>query len=140
MADTREKTKDTFGTASWKPERPGDQGKGGTQAATDKTKEATSGVAGAVKEKVEDMAAGASQLAGKVKDSAEEWASSVGGAAVQAKDKAQEVAAAAAEKVGEVGQDVTDLIRRYPLPALLVGIGVGFLLAHLLRGTPSATT
>jgi ElaB/YqjD/DUF883 family membrane-anchored ribosome-binding protein len=139
MADTREKIKDTSGTAPWKSERPGDQG-GGTQGPSNRTKEATSGVAGDVKEKVEDMAAGASQLAGKVKDTAEEWASSVGGAAVQAKDKAQELAAAAAEKVGEVGQDVTDLIRRYPLPALLVGIGVGFLLAHLLRGTPSATT
>jgi hypothetical protein len=140
MADIREKTKDTSGTAPGKPERPADQGKGGTQVATDKTKEATSGVSGAVKEKAEDMAAGASQLAGKVKDTAEEWASSVGGAAVQAKEKAQEVAGAAADKVGEVGQDVTDLIRRYPLPALLVGIGMGFLLAHLLRGTPSATT
>lgn len=139
MADTREKLKDTSGTAPWKPDRPGDPGKGSTQVASDRTKEVTSGVAGAVKEKVEDMAAGASQLAGKVKDTAEEWASSVGGAAVQAKDKAQEVAGAAAEKVGEVGQDVTDLIRRYPLPALLVGVGVGFLLANLLRRTPSAT-
>jgi hypothetical protein len=140
MADTREKTKDTSGTVPGKPERPADQGKGGTQVASDKTKEPTSGVAGAVKEKVEDMAAGASQLAAKVKDTAEEWASSVGGATVQAKEKAKEVAGAAAEKVGEMGQDVTDLIRRYPLPALLVGVGVGFLLARLLPGTPSPTT
>jgi hypothetical protein len=50
------------------------------------------------------------------------------------------LAGAAAEKVGEVGQDVTELIRRYPVPALLVGVGVGFLLAHLLRATPSATS
>jgi hypothetical protein len=71
------------------------------------------------------------------KDKPQEATSGVVGAVG---DKVQEVAAAAAEKVGEVGQDVTDLIRRYPLPALLVGIGVGFLLAHLLRGTPSATT
>jgi hypothetical protein len=139
MADTREKIKDTSGTAPWKPERPGDQGKGGTQVATDNTKEATSGVAGAIKEKVEVMAAGATQLGAKVKDSAEDWASSVGGAAVQAKEKAKEVAGAAAENVGEMGQDLTDLIRRYPLPALLVGVGAGFLLAHLLRKTPSAT-
>ena len=139
MAETSEKTRYTAGTASEASKKPGVPGNGKT-ASKDKPQEATSGVAGAVKEKVEDMAAGASQLAGKVKDTAEEWASSVGGAAVQAKDKAQEVAGAAAEKVGEVGQDVTDLIRRYPLPALLVGVGVGFLLAHLLRGTPSATT
>jgi hypothetical protein len=139
MADTREKIKDTSGTAPRKPDTPGDQGKGGTQVASERTKEATSGVAGAVKEKGEDLAAGASQLAGKLKDTAEECASSVGGLAVQAKDKAQEVAGAAADKVGTVGQEITDLIRRYPLPALLVGVGVGFLLANLLRRTSSAT-
>ena len=139
MAETREKIKDTPGTGSGMAESAGDQGKARTQASKAKPPETTSGVAGAVKEKVEDMVAGAAQLAGKVKETAEEWASSVGGAAVQAKDKAQEVAGAAAEKVGEVGQDVTELIRRYPVPALLVGVGVGFLLAHLLRGTPSAT-
>jgi predicted phage tail protein len=140
MAETREKIKDTPGTASGMAEKAGDQGKASTQASKAKPSEATSGVVGAVKEKVEDMAAGASQLAGKVKDTAEEWASSVAGAAVQAKDKAQEVAGAAAEKVGEMGQDVTDLIRRYPIPALLIGVGAGFVLAHLLRGTRSATT
>ena len=139
MADTREKTKDTAGTPPGMADRPGDHGKGGGQVASDRTKEATSSVVGAVKEKVQDMAEGASQLAGKVKDTTEEWASSVGGAAVQAKDKAQEVAGAAAEKVGEVGEELTDLIRRYPLPALLVGVGVGFLLSHLLARSPSTT-
>jgi len=69
----------------------------------DKTKEATSGVVGAVK------------------DTAEQLASSVGSVAVQAKEKVQDVVGATAEKVGEAGQEVTALIRRYPLPALLVG-------------------
>jgi hypothetical protein len=86
------------------------------------------------------MATSASQVAGKVKDTAEEWASSVGSAAVQAKDKSQEVVGAAAENVGEVGQEVTALIRRYPLPALLVGAGVGFLLAKMLQRPSSAAT
>jgi predicted phage tail protein len=140
MAETREKTKDTPGTASGMSEKAGDQGKASTQASKAKPLEATPGVVGAVKEKVEDMAAGASHIVGKVKDTAEEWASSVGGAAVQAKDKAQEVAGAAAEKVGEMGQGVTDLLRRYPIPALLISVGVGFILAQLLRGMRSATT
>lgn len=32
-----------------------------------------------------------------------------------------------------VGEDITNLIRRNPVPALLLGVGVGFLLAQMLR-------
>jgi len=32
-----------------------------------------------------------------------------------------------------VGEDLTNLIRRNPIPALLIGIGVGFLLARATR-------
>src|SRR5438046_196463 len=32
-----------------------------------------------------------------------------------------------------MGEDVTNLIRSNPIPALLVGIGVGFLLAKMIR-------
>jgi hypothetical protein len=122
MAETREKTKDTPGTASGMAEKVGDQGKESSPASKDKPQEAPSSVVGAVKEKMHDMAA------------------SVGSSAVQAKDKAQEVVSAAAEKVGKVGQEVTALIRRYPLPALLMGVGVGFLLAKLLQGPSPAKT
>jgi ElaB/YqjD/DUF883 family membrane-anchored ribosome-binding protein len=85
----------------------------------------------AVKEQVQTAAAGASGLAGMAKDTAQEWASSVGSAAVQAKDKARHVASAATDKVGEVGEDLTALIRRHPLEALLAGIGVGFAVGFL---------
>jgi hypothetical protein len=34
-----------------------------------------------------------------------------------------------------VGEDVTNLIRKNPIPALLVGVGVGFLLARMLKGS-----
>jgi hypothetical protein len=32
-----------------------------------------------------------------------------------------------------IGEDVTNLIRRNPVPALLLGIGVGFLLSRMVR-------
>jgi ElaB/YqjD/DUF883 family membrane-anchored ribosome-binding protein len=32
-----------------------------------------------------------------------------------------------------MAEDVTELIRRNPIPAVLVGVGIGFLLAKLLR-------
>lgn len=95
------------------------------------------GIVDAVKERVQAVAAGASDLAGMAKDTAQEWASSVGGAAVQAKDATRQAASAAAEKVSEVGQDLTELIRRHPLQSLLAGLGVGFavgfLVAHVVR-------
>src|ERR1700687_6183783 len=133
MADTREKTKDVAGKGPGMAEKAGDQGREGMHVVSDKTKEATSGVVGALEDKVQDMARSASQLAGKAKDAVEEWASSAGDAAVVAKDKAQEVAGAAAEKAGDLGHEVTALIRRYPLAALLVGIGAGFMLGQMMR-------
>jgi hypothetical protein len=32
-----------------------------------------------------------------------------------------------------IASDVTDLVRRYPIPALLIGLGVGYLIARSLR-------
>ena len=61
----------------------------------------------------------------------------VGEAAGQVKDKVQEWATTAADKTGgaagDVGRGLTDLIRRHPLPALLVGFGLGLLLARTMR-------
>jgi hypothetical protein len=37
------------------------------------------------------------------------------------------------EGLSGIAGDVTDLIKRNPIPALLVGIGIGFLLAQALR-------
>jgi gas vesicle protein len=138
MAEMSKKTRYLAGTASEALKKPGVQET--ADRSKSKAEEGTSGVVGAAKEKIQEMATSASQVDGNVKDTAEEWASSVGSAAVQAKDKAQEVVGAAAEKVGEVGEEVTALIRRYPLPALLMGVGMGFLLAKILQGPSSAAT
>jgi hypothetical protein len=37
------------------------------------------------------------------------------------------------EGLSGIADDVTDLIKRNPIPALLVGVGIGFLLAQALR-------
>ena len=37
------------------------------------------------------------------------------------------------QKVEHVMENVTDLIRRYPVPSLLIGLGVGYLLARSMR-------
>lgn len=105
----------------------------------------------AVKGAVQEAAAGASKLASQGRDTAQEWAGAVADAAGHAKDSAQqwagaaadavdqakgkaaELAATAADRVEDFGQDVTRLIRRYPLQAVLLGVGVGFLLARVTR-------
>jgi ElaB/YqjD/DUF883 family membrane-anchored ribosome-binding protein len=138
MLDTKDNIKGKFGDAA-------DKAMAGPQEVWDKTRAtgkapegaAAGGLVEAVKEKVQDVATGASELAGKAKDTAQEWASSVGSAAVQARDKAVELTSAAVSKAEDLGLEVTKLIRRYPLQALLVGFGVGFgagiLAAQLLR-------
>jgi len=35
--------------------------------------------------------------------------------------------------IQNVGQELTNLIRRNPIPALLVGCGIGFLLSRVIR-------
>jgi hypothetical protein len=137
MLELKEKSDDTIRKGKGITDRGADQAREATQAAGDRAKEATSGVIGAVKEKVHDVAAGASELVGKATDKAQEWASSVGDAAVHANDKAQQVASATVEKAGDLGKDVTALIRRYPIPALLVGVGTGFLLSQVLHPSSS---
>jgi ElaB/YqjD/DUF883 family membrane-anchored ribosome-binding protein len=115
-------------------------------------------VVGTVKDKVHDVAAGASELVGKATDKAQQWASSVGDAAVYAKDKAQDwacsvgdaavyakdmaqqTASATVERAGDLGKDVTALIRRHPIPALLVGIGAGFLIGQMCHYSSSRKT
>ena len=89
------------------------------------------GAVDAVKEKAHDVATGASDLLDKGKDTAREWASSVSDAAVYASDKTRDAASATVEKMGDVGQELTAFIRRYPLQSLLVGLGIGFLAAQM---------
>jgi ElaB/YqjD/DUF883 family membrane-anchored ribosome-binding protein len=158
MLETKERIDDTARTAQGLADRGGAKAHAATQAACDTAKEATSGVVGAVKDKVHDVAAGASELVGKVTDKAQEWASSVGDAAVYAKDKAQDwacsvgdaaghakdraqqMASATVEKAGDLGKEVTALIRRHPIPALLVGIGAGFLIGQACHYSSSKKT
>jgi ElaB/YqjD/DUF883 family membrane-anchored ribosome-binding protein len=155
MSETKERIEDTTRMAQGLADRGGEKAQVATQAAIDRTKDATSGVVGAVKDKVHDVAAGASDLVGKASDKAQQWASSVGDVAVYAKDKAQDwassvgdaavyaknktqqMASATAEKAGDLGKDVTALIRRHPIPALLVGLGAGFLIGQVCHYSSS---
>ena len=110
------------------------------KAVSDKAREVTNRVAeltGQAKDKANEVTAQVSdkvsELAGQAKDKAQEWATEAGDAMSHAKDKAQEWATEAADKtsatVKDLGHELTEFIRRYPAPALLIGFGLGFMIA-----------
>jgi hypothetical protein len=109
---------------------------------SDKAREATNRVsefAGQAKDKAKELTDQVSdkvgEMATQAKDKAQEWATEAGDAMHHAKDKAQEWATEAAEKTGatmkDLGNELTEFIRRYPAPALLIGFGLGFMLAKV---------
>ncbi len=134
MPDMRDKLKGGIESAAHKANEWTQEAGNRAQLAGKKLEDSKAGgLVEAVKESVQEVAAGASELAGKATETAKEWASSVGDAAVHAKDKVQDVVATATEKAGVAGKELTTFIRRYPLQSLLVAFAAGFLTAHLVR-------
>jgi gas vesicle protein len=90
-----------------------------------------------VKEKAKDVASSASDLMSgakeKVKEKVHEWAGDAADAAGVVKEKTQEFATAAVHKAENFGEGLTNLMRRYPIPTLLIGFGIGILAARMMR-------
>jgi uncharacterized protein YjbJ (UPF0337 family) len=92
-------------------------------------------------------------VAATVTSTAHAVASSVAETAGTAASKAQEIAGAAAAAVTDtvagagpavrekgvqgLSEDLSGLIRRYPVPALLIGLGLGFVLGRSLGSRPT---
>ena len=96
----------------------------------DRAKEAAASaerVAGAAKEKAKEMADSA-------KEKVSEAATAAGELAVQVKDKVREWGATATDEARdaalEAAREVTNLVRRYPIQSLVVGVAVGYLVAR----------
>jgi gas vesicle protein len=132
-----------------------ERGKEAVGHATERVKEE----AGSMMDKVKDTASQAGQAVGnvasKVGQKAEDTTASIGsgmqdlGKKVREKGpesgffgKATESVAGALEQGGKyleeknlsgMGEDLSNMIRRNPVPAVLVGIGIGFLLARTMR-------
>jgi hypothetical protein len=139
----------------------GDMGRQGQEAGTsvmDKAKETASGVGERLREtagSVQDMARKAGDVASNVGHKAGETVSNVGsqmrnlaGTIRQSAPNEGLLGSAAStvaegleaggryleeETLSDLGREATDLIRRFPLQAMLVGIGIGYLLARATR-------
>ena len=91
---------------------------------------AVQGVASSVTETVGTAATKAQEIAGSAATKAQEMA---GSAATVVTDTAAGVGTYVQEKgLQGLSDDLTQLIRRYPVPALLVGLGIGFVLARTI--------
>ena len=88
--------------------------------------------ASTVKEKAKDLASGAGDMASQVKDTARDWASSAASGAQHAwestRDEARHLAGQVAHTAENAWDGLGDVIRRHPVPSLLIALGVGFLL------------
>jgi len=122
----------------------GDRAKEQATSATEKAKEAAaqvgqaaSNTASAIGHKAEDMTAAAGRgmqsLGEKVRAKGPE--SGVLGTATEKVAGGLESAGNYLEEknLSGMAEDLTGMIRRNPIPALLIGIGLGFLLARTLR-------
>jgi hypothetical protein len=91
----------------------------------------------AVKEQGSDLLHRAGDMAGQARDKAQEWAGDAREAVAHAGEKAQRWAGdaydATADTLGDFGREVTILVRKHPIPALLIGFGVGLLLGRAAR-------
>src|SRR5262249_21128847 len=121
-----------------------DRANRGIDNAADKAKNAAEGAKQEAHGFVDRAKEGASHLmekagdyAGQARDKVSEWAGDAGEAARHAGNKVAEWAGdaydATAEKVSDFGKEVTSLIRRHPLPAVLIGFGLGLLLGRTAR-------
>ena len=94
-------------------------------------------LAGAVGEKAHGVAAAIAECAGHAKESVRQVASHTTESVAHAKDKVVNWAADAAHHPGAYlkagGNELTSLIRRYPIPALVCVFGIGFLVGGALR-------
>ena len=114
--------------------------KSGIDTAADKAKNLTeraAGVAENVRDRAEGMMNRAGDVAGQVQDKAREWAGDAYDSAKDVGQRAQRWAGDAydyaADNLGDFGKEVTTLVRRHPIPAILIGFGVGLLLGRAAR-------
>jgi lambda family phage tail tape measure protein len=106
----------------------------------DKAKGATNAAASVVdraKQTVSGMAASVADYAGDAKDKVKDLAVEVGESAKVASDKVQKWAGDAydvtSHAAGDFGREVTSMVKKYPIPSLLVGFGLGLIVGRSIR-------
>ena len=107
----------------------GDKAKGATDSAAS--------VMDRAKQTVGDVASSVADYAGAAKDKVKDLAVDAGDAAKVASDKVQKWAGdaydATTHVAGDFGREVTSMVKKYPIPSLLVGFGLGLIVGRCVR-------
>ena len=110
-----------------------DRARSGMENAADTAK----ATADRVKENAQHVADKAGEYASQARDKVAEWASGAGDAAKHAGEKAQRWAGdaydATSDAMGDFGKELDSMIRKHPLPSVLIGFGIGLLLGRAAR-------
>jgi hypothetical protein len=135
MANNPANTRRDEGTPGRAQDQGGlmDKAKQAASSVADKARDVASGLGQKAEGATEAVGSGMQSLAGTIRDRGPQGGI-LGGAATGVAS-ALESSGRYLEEQGLSGmaEDVTNLIRRNPIPAMLVGIGLGFLLARLTR-------
>lgn len=89
------------------------------------------------KQTVGDVATTVADYAGAAKDKVKDFAVEAGETAKVASDKVQKWAGdaydATSHVAGDFGREVTSMVKKYPIPSLLVGFGLGLIVGRSIR-------
>jgi ElaB/YqjD/DUF883 family membrane-anchored ribosome-binding protein len=114
------------------------------RGAVESARDTATGVMDRARDVAGNVADKARDVAGNVADTARDWAAGAVGAVKDnaAVNKAEEYVSEAWEtgsryfqehNFKDMAEDVAGVIRRNPIPAMLIGVGLGFILARSLR-------
>jgi ElaB/YqjD/DUF883 family membrane-anchored ribosome-binding protein len=133
MADTKDWVKDRIEAGADKAKQFTEQAGHAAQS----TKDAAGSLAASAAGKAKEVVGSVAEAAGEVKDKAKEWTASAVQGASRAAESVKETATQAYDKSSEAfkeaGKELTDFVRRYPIPSLCIGLGIGFLLGRAAR-------
>jgi F0F1-type ATP synthase assembly protein I len=126
-ADLKNKAKDAASNVA-------DKARDTASAVASQAKDVAANIGSRAEDAAGSVGHGMQSLAGTIRDKAPQGG--VMGSAATSVANALESSGKYLEEEGlsGMGQDVTELIRRNPIPAMLIGVGIGYLLARALRG------
>ena len=130
MADIKDRVKGAIDTGADKARNLADQVAGAAKDATERVGNSSGQQGSGFIDKVQDNAQSAMHAVG---DFANRAGDRIGDYAGKVEHWAEDAYHHAGEYAKDFGTEVTSLIRRYPVQALLVGFGVGLLLGRVVR-------
>ena len=135
--DTRDKVKEGIDAAAQGAKRTTDRVADAAQSAQQGNagQQQAGGILDTARSAVESASSTVADYAGQARDRVRDWTgdADLGRAADRVQHWAEDAYDVSGEKLNEFGREVTRMVRRYPIPALAIGFGVGLMLGRMTR-------